>query len=91
MTQAMIVKKEDFEDTKTQLDQALAFFEMNERGQIAAKKQDTELVHVSKNVAASIKVGGSLEQQVSIVLKHYQAIFPDKTLESDWLVEKIAK
>ena len=91
MTQTVINKKEDFEDTKTQLNQALAFFELNERGQIAVKKQDTEFVHVSKNVAASIKVGESLEQQVSIVLKHYQAILPDKTLQSDWLVEKIAK
>jgi len=36
-------------------------------------------------------VGKSSEQQVSIVLKRYEAIVSSMTLQSNWLIEKIAK
>jgi hypothetical protein len=92
MTKTIIDKKNTLEETKEQLKTALTFFtRANERDVIAKKQNVTEFVHVSRNVAASIKFGGSAEQKTSIVLKRYQAIIADKTFQSDWLVENIAK
>ncbi len=91
LTQTLITKKEELEDAKRQLNSALAFFAPNERSHIRKEQEKTEFLHVSKNVAASIKIGDGREEQASIVLKQYQAILPDKTLTGEWLVEKLAQ
>ncbi len=91
LTQAQIEKKEELEATQEQLDAALAFFEAQVRTQITQEQQNAEFIQARQNVAASVKIGGSSEQRVSIVLKRYQAILPDKTFTGKWLVEKLAK
>jgi hypothetical protein len=91
LTQTLIHKKEELERAQRQFSSALAFFDPHERAQIANEQQHAEFLHVSKNVAASVKIGGSREQQVSIVMKRYQAVLPDKTFTGKWLVEKLAK
>ena len=92
LTQAIIDKKSALEQAEYQLKEALGFFLSPEKkNQIVNEQNSAEFFHVSKNVAALIKVGKSSEQQVSIVLKRYEAIVSNATLQSNWLIEKIAK
>ena len=90
LTQVLLKKKEELEEAKRQFDSALTYFEAHERTQITNEQQHAEFLQVSKNVAASVKIEGNLEQQVSIVLKRYQAVLPNGTLTGKWLVEKLA-
>lgn len=92
LTQMIIDKKSALEQTEQQLNEALNFFLSPEKKNRILKEQNsTEFSHVSKNVAVLLKVGKSSEQQASIVLKRYEAIVSDATLQSNWLIEKIAK
>lgn len=93
LSQDSTTKKEELEQVTAQLSQALAFFSHQPEYQdIMNQQQNIEFSHVSKNVAATVKDDKSREQQVSVILKQYQALFPDKKIvQSRWLVEKIAK
>ncbi|GAK57211.1 chromosome segregation ATPases [Candidatus Vecturithrix granuli] len=92
LTQTIIDKKNALEQAEHQLKEALSFFLSPEKkNQIMNEQDSAEFSHVSKNVAALVKVGKSSEQQVSIVLKRYEAIVSSATLQSNWLIEKIAK
>ncbi|MBD3307468.1 hypothetical protein GF339_13650 [candidate division KSB3 bacterium] len=92
LTQMIAEKKNALEEAEQNLQKALQFFtQQNEKKQIVSNQAQAEFVQVSRNVAVSIRAGGGSEQQVSVVLKQYQAILPERTLESSWLVEKIAK
>jgi len=93
LSQTLTVRKEELEKTSAQLSQAVAFFaHQPEYQEIVNQQQEIEFSHVSKNVAATIKETKGGEGQISVVLKQYQALFPEgKTIQSRWLVEKIAK
>ncbi len=91
MAQEISDKKTLLEESRTQMNQALSYFDANTKQQLTGRQQDAEFSHVSKNVAANIKTESGSTQQVSIVLMRYQAILPDTTLHSNWLVEKCAQ
>jgi hypothetical protein len=89
LTRTIIDKKETLAETTAQLDTALKFFP--EDAATIAQEPDAEFIHAGRYAAASIKIGDGSERQASIILKRYQALLPTRTLQSDWLVEKIAQ
>ena len=88
MTQEIIHKKSLLEETQAQLNQALSFFDAQARQELTKRQQEAEFSHITQHVAANIKTENGLAQQISIVLRRYRATLPDKTLHSNWLVEK---
>ncbi len=93
LSHTQTAKKEELEQVTAQLSQALVFFANQPDYQdIVNQQQDCEFSHVSKNVAVAVKGEDNQEQQISVVLKRYEAVTPDKkTFRSPWLVEKIAQ
>lgn len=92
LSQIQAAKKEGLAQVNAALSQALAFFANQPEHQTLAQQQDIEFSHVSKNVAAIVKDENSGEQQISVVLKRYQAVVPENaTVQSPWLVEKISQ
>lgn len=92
LSQIQTAKKEELAQVNAALSQALAFFANQPEHQELAHQPAIEFSHVSKNVAAIVKDENSGEQQISVVLKRYQAVVPEnKTVQSPWLVEKISQ
>lgn len=92
MTAEIIEKKERLEQAEQQLAEALRFFQQPEQqNRIVNEQQAAEFSFVERNVAVMLKAGTSSEQQVSVILKRYEAVLSGATLQSNWLVEKIAK
>lgn len=92
LTKTIVEKKSAVEETERQLKDAVEFFKRDQvKSQVMNAQNSAEFAHVSKNVSAAIKIGGSSKQQISIVLKRYRAIIGDQTLQSDWIVEKLAQ
>ena len=90
LSHALDEKKKELEQISAQLSAAMAFFTNADAQQRLAQQQAvTEFRHVSKNVAALVKMERGKEQQMSLVLKRYQAVNPSETIESQWLVEKM--
>lgn len=90
LSYALDEKKKELEQISAQLSTAMAFFTNADAQQRLAQQQAVmEFRHVSKNVAALVKMERGKEQQMSIVLKRYQAVNPSETIESQWLVEKM--
>ena len=90
LSYALDEKKKELEQISAQLSTAMAFFTNADAQQRLAQQQAvTEFRHVSKNVAALVKMERGKEQQMSLVLKRYQAVNPSETIESQWLVEKM--
>lgn len=68
------------------------FFKRQDRRQQAEQsRNDAEFTHVSMNVVASVKFRGAGKQQVPIILKRYQAVVGDQTIQGDWVVESILR
>ena len=88
MTQEIIDKKALLEKAQAQQSQALSFFDAQAQQQLTQHQQEAELSQINKYVAANIKTETGTQQQISIVLKRYLATLPDKTLHSNWLIEK---
>ena len=92
MTAEIIEKKNRLEQAENQQNDALRFFKQPEKKSRVMKEQATaEFSYIEKNVAVMLKLGTSSEQQVSVGLKRYEAMLSDTTVQSNWLVEKIAK
>ena len=92
LTKTITEKQDQLQENERQFQEALKFFtDTNEKSQITKNQANAEFISVNKDVTASIKIGGSTEQQVSIVLIRYRVIVADKTFDSVWFVENIAK
>jgi hypothetical protein len=79
-------------EKQQQFDAVLTYFTRpQQRRQVEQQQNEAEFAHVSKNVMASVKFQGTGKQKVPIVLKRYQAIIGDQTIQGDWVVEAILR
>ena len=79
-------------EKQQQFDVVLTYFTRpQQRRQVEQQQHEAEFSHVSKNVMASVKFQGAGKQKVPIVLKRYQAIIGDQTIQGDWVVEAILR
>ena len=89
MTQTIIDKKDLLKTKRQQLAAAVGFFKRQEHQKwLDQVKNQAAFTYSTRNVIASAKYNGR-KQKILLVLKRYQATVEDKTLQSDWLVEKV--
>lgn len=80
------------QEKRDQLSTVFDFFKRPDRRQQAEQQRnEAEFVHVSKNVVANVKFRGAGKQKVPIVLKRYQAIVGEQTIQGDWVVEAVLR
>jgi hypothetical protein len=80
------------EEKQQQLSTVFDFFKRpDRRQQVEQHRNEAEFVHVSKNVLTSVKFRGAGKAKVPIVLKRYQAIVGEQTIQGDWVVEAVLR
>ncbi len=88
----MVEKEQTLKQKEQHLSTAFNFFKRQERRQQAEQhSNDAEFVHVSKNVVALVNFKGSGKREVPIVLKRYQGIVGEQTIQGDWVVEAVLR
>lgn len=88
----MVEKEQILQQKAQQLSTAFTFFKRQARRQQAEQhSNDAEFVHISKNVVALVNFKGIGKREVPIVLKRYQGIVGDQTIQGDWVVEAILR
>jgi hypothetical protein len=80
------------EEKQQQLATVFDFFKRpDRRKQVEKQQNEAEFVHVSKNVLTSVKFRSTGKAKVPIVLKRYQAIVGEQTIQGDWVVEAVLR
>lgn len=80
------------QEKQQQLSAVFDFFKRPERRkQVEQYRNEAEFSHISKNVVTSVKFRGAGKEKVPIVLKRYQAIVGEQTIQGDWVVEAVLR
>ncbi|PID57248.1 hypothetical protein CSB45_08460 [candidate division KSB3 bacterium] len=89
LSEQLVAQKAQLRKITGQLDEVLSFFDPQVRQQLTTRRQEAEFWSTTRYVAAQVKTeNGEGTQQISIALKRYRAVLPDKNFHSRWFVEK---